>query len=121
MRSPDQGTNGNAYAAMATQALEGLLVAFRSGRVGQRQWEKDRIQEHLAELSRQWDERFPSLPKEPYAYASFRGVFRRGLRDAYLKDIVVKLLSEVGGEGRRIVNPVCVWGRHARDLAQRLQ
>lgn len=97
-----------------------MLKAFRAGRVGQRQFERGRLQEHLARLSQQWDERFPGLPREPLAYSTFRGVAGRGVRDAYLKEIIVELLEGVKGKDKTIVNPACVWGRHARDLARRL-
>ena len=100
------------------RAIEGLLCEFRAGNIGQPGVEKVRLGRHLGELSRRWDERFPGLPEAPFAYSSSKGVSRRGVRDEYLKGIIVRLLG--GGEGGVIVNPACVWGRHARDLAKRL-
>jgi len=105
-------------ASVAKEALKGLLGEFRAGRVGQRQFERDGLQAHLTELSQQWDEQFPGLPEASFAYSSFRGVARRGVRDAYLKEVIVRLLQGIEGEGKTIVNPVCVWGRHARELAR---
>ena len=43
----------------------------------------------------------------------------RNHRDAHLKDIIVRTLAEHGGE-TTIVNPACVFGRHACHLARRL-
>ena len=100
------------------RAIEGLLGEFRSGNIGPSAAEKVRLERHLGELSRRWDERFPGLPEQPFAYSSFKGISRRGQRDEYLKRIIVKLLA--GCEGGTIVNPACVWGRHSRDLARRL-
>jgi hypothetical protein len=46
-------------------------------------------------------------------------VFGRKHRDAHLKDIIVQSLADRGGK-TILVNPVCVFGRHACDLAARL-
>lgn len=100
------------------RAIEGLLGEFRAENIGQPGVEKVRLGRHLGELSRRWDERFPGLPEEPFAYSSFKGISRKGRRDEYLKRIIVKLLA--GCKGGTIVNPACVWGRHSRDLARRL-
>lgn len=75
----------------------------------------------MGELSRRWDRRFPGLPQEQFAYSSIKGVSRRGVRDEYLKGIIAKLLEGIEGENNTIVNPACVWGRHARDVARRLK
>lgn len=123
MRGEVKGDNcpsGRDSPSIAEESLKALLEEFRAGHVGQRQFERDRLQAHLAELSRQWDESFPGLPDEPFAYSSFRGVSRRGVRDTYLKVTIVELLGGIEGEGKTIINPVCVWGRHARDLARGL-
>lgn len=100
-------------------AMEGLLGEFRAGNIGERGLEKIGLGRHLGELSRRWDDRFPGLPAEPFAYSSFRGLSRRGRRDVYLKGIIVRLLER--SEGGLIVNPACVWGRHSWDLARRLR
>jgi hypothetical protein len=49
-------------------------------------------------------------------------VSRRGIRDRYLKEIVVGLLEDGAADvaDKTIVNPACVFGRHARDIASRL-
>jgi hypothetical protein len=101
---------------VAEEAFKGLLAAFREGRVDK----AGCLKACLREMSRLWDERFPGLPEEPFAYASLKGVSRRGVRDAYLKGIIVRLLGTGGDDGQTIINPVCVGGRHARDLARRL-
>jgi hypothetical protein len=103
---------------IGSEAMEGLLSEFRAGNIGQPGVEKVGLGRHLGELSRRWDERFPGLPEEPFAYSSFKGISRKGRRDEHLKGIIVGLLE--GSEGGMIVNPVCVWGRHSRDLARRL-
>ena len=105
---------------IGVEAIEKLLEEFRAGNVGRRDIEKDALQEHMAELSRRWDERFPGLPEEQVPYSSLKGVSRRGGRDEYLKAITVKALEDCRAAGKTIVNPACVWGRHARDLARRL-
>lgn len=99
-------------------AMEGLLGEFRAGNIGERGLEKIGLRRHLGELSWRWDERFSGLPAEPFAYSSSKGISRHGRRDAYLKGIIVGLLE--GRRGGMIVNPACVWGRHAWDLARRL-
>ena len=103
---------------IGAKAIEGLLGEFRAGNFGRRDAEKESLEKHLAELSKRWDERFPWLPEGQFAYSSFQDVSRRGVWAEYLKGIIVKLLE--GIEGETIVNPVCVWGKHARDLAKRL-
>ncbi|MBN2272252.1 MAG: hypothetical protein JXN61_16700 [Sedimentisphaerales bacterium] len=103
---------------IGSKALTGLLGEFRAGNLGERRVEKIRLQRHLGELSRRWDERFPRLSEEPLAYSSSKGISRPGRRDEYLKGIIVRLLE--GSQDGLIVNPACVWGRHSRDLARRL-
>ena len=103
---------------MGAVVMEGLLGEFRAGNIGQPGVEKARLRRHLGELSWRWDERFSWLSEEPLAYSSCKGIARPGRRDEYLKGIIVKLLE--GSRGGLIVNPVCVWGRHSRDLARRL-
>lgn len=113
-------TNRACQLEIGLQTLGGLLGEFRAGNVGERGLEKIRLKRHLAELSRRWDQRFPGLPEKPFAYSSFWGMARRGVRDEYLKGIIVRLLEGSEDEGKTIVNPACVWGRHSRDLARRL-
>ena len=103
---------------IGAKVIEGLLGEFRAVNIGQPGVEKVRLKRHLGELSRRWDERFTGLPEEGLTYSSLRGIARPGVRDKYLKGIIVKLLG--GGESGVIVNPACVWGRHSRDLARRL-
>jgi len=105
---------------IGAKAIEELLGEFRAGNIGQRNIEKTKLERHLGELSRRWDRRFPGLPQEQLAYSSIKGVSRRGVRDEYLKGIIAKLLEGIEGENNTIVNPACVWGRHARDVARRL-
>jgi len=111
-------TGGKDQIEIGTVAMEGLLGEFRAGNIGQPGLEKIRLQRHLGQLSRRWDERFSALLEEPLEYSSCKGIVRPGRRDEYLKGIIVKLLE--GSRGGLIVNAVCVWGRHSRDLARRL-
>ena len=105
------------------QAFAGLLDEFRSGNITDRRAEKHSLESHLSELSARWDERFPGFPQENYPSASLKGVRRRGVRDEYLKKIIVRLLETKAPNSpdNIIVNPVCVFGRHARDVASRLR
>lgn len=115
--------NANEQFELGTEALAGLLDEFRRGHIAKRRREKLALDRHLAELCKRWDRQFPGFQQERYAYASAAGVWRRGIRDAYLKTIIVKLLKAERDElpDRAVVNPACVFGRHARDLARRLR
>ncbi|MHC4678833.1 MAG: hypothetical protein ACYTEK_09060, partial [Planctomycetota bacterium] len=105
-----------------SQAFMGLLEAFRRGDIARRRYERHTLEQHLGGLSGRWDQQFPGFPQEQSAYASFRGVRRRGVRDGYLKQIIARLLEArtLDSADRTIINPACVIGRHARDLATRL-
>ncbi len=96
--------------------MAGLLDEFRAGSIGERSVEKIGLGRYLGELSEQWVERFPAT--ESFSYSTCRNLSRRVRQDEYLKGIIVSLLE--GNQGGMILNPVCVWGRHARDLARRL-
>ncbi len=107
----------------ALDAIEGLLEEFRRGHIFNRRLEKSALEQYLGRLAQEWDQRFPNFPKGQYLCASFWGVSRRGVRDKYLKDIIVTLFKTENhpGADKTIVNPACVAGRHARDLARRLE
>ncbi|UCC97001.1 MAG: hypothetical protein JSW66_14290 [Phycisphaerales bacterium] len=107
---------------LGSQAFVGLLEAFRRGNIAERRCERQTLERHLGGLSGRWDEEFPGFPQERSAYASFGGMRRRGVRDAYLKQIIVRLLETqtLDLPDKTIINPACVIGRHARDLAVRL-
>jgi hypothetical protein len=77
------------------------------------------MRRHAGPLSARWNQRFPGFPGKYFPYTSFRGEFYRKHRDAHLKDIIVQMLAGCGGE-TTIVNPACVFGRHACHLAARL-
>jgi hypothetical protein len=115
--------NANEQSELGAEALAGLLEEFRRGNIADRRREKQAMERHLAKLSERWDEQFPGFPHERYAYASAAGVRRRGVRDAYLKTIIVRLLDAERDNlpDKTVVNPACVFGRHARDLAGRLR
>ncbi|MHC4580423.1 MAG: class I SAM-dependent methyltransferase [Planctomycetota bacterium] len=115
-------SDGKGQLEIGLEAFAGLLDEFRSGTTTNRRLEPRALEHHLRELSRRWDESLPGLPRERYPYASMIGVYRRGVRDEYLKKIIEKLLKAAGPEtaGKTIVNPACVFGRHARNLASQL-
>jgi hypothetical protein len=104
---------------LAMKALAGLLNEFRHGNIVERSAEAMGMERHAGLLSVRWNDRFPGFPRNHFPYASLGGVFYRKQRDAHLKDIIVQLLTDRGPE-TTIVNPACVFGRHARDLAVRL-
>jgi hypothetical protein len=106
---------------IGVRSMEALLGQFRAKRIGHQSVEKHRLSSCLAPLSQAWNARFPGLPEAQFAYSSLKGISRRGQRDAYLKDLIVRCLSECADEHPTLVNPVCVGGRHARDLALRLK
>jgi hypothetical protein len=123
VKSASEMLNGKGQLKIGSEALAGLLDEFRRGNITNRTSERQTLERHVGELSERWDQRFPGFPEERFAYASFWGVWRRGIRDKYLKKIIVRLLEvEAPDAGNRtIVNPACVIGRHARDLASRLE
>jgi hypothetical protein len=121
-KSVSKMANANEQFELGLEAFAGLLDEFRRGNIADRR-QKQALDRHLAGLCKRWDQRFPGFPQERFAYASARGVCRRGVRDAYLKTIIVRLLEAEREHlrNRTVVNPVCVTGRHARDLAGRLR
>lgn len=101
-------------------ALAGLLELFRQGRIVDPDAERAGINKYLAELTAQWDSTFPGFPTQYFPYTSFWGEQRRGKRDEYLKSIIVSTLRDHNSAKATIVNPACVFGRHACHLASRL-
>jgi len=104
---------------LAMEALEGLLNEFRHGNIVALSAEAKGMERHTGSLSARWNDRFPGFPVRDFPYASLRGVFYRKHRDAHLKGIIVQSLADRGRE-TTIVNPACVFGRHACHLAARL-
>jgi hypothetical protein len=101
-------------------ALTGLLDLFRQGHIIAPQAERRGIEQHTSSLTARWNRKFPGFPSEYFPYTSFRGQHYRGRRDAYLKGIIVQMLADCDSADTTIVNPACVFGRHACDLASRL-
>jgi len=114
--------NGKNQLEAGVEAIEGLLNEFRKGNIADKGVEKEGLGRHLGELSERWDEQFPGFPESRIHYASFWGVMRRGVRDRYLRNIIVRLLEAKGRDrgDKTLVNIACVFGRHARHLASRL-
>lgn len=104
---------------LTTDALAGLLNEFRHGNIVTLSAEEKGMERHVGSLSARWNDRFPGFPIDHFPYTSFRGEYYRKHRDAHLKDIIVQLLAGRGSE-TTIVNPACVFGRHACHLAARL-
>lgn len=102
-------------------SLSGLLDIFRQGYIINARAERTGINRHASSLSKIWDNVFPGFPSEYFPYTSFRGQRYRGRRDAYLKDIIVSLLTNHNLNRVTIVNPACVFGRHAVHLASRMR
>ncbi|MBN2314393.1 MAG: hypothetical protein JXM79_10715, partial [Sedimentisphaerales bacterium] len=75
------------------KALKGLLGEFRKGHIVDKQLEKRILKRHLNELFQRWDNMFPGFPHQQSSYTSLWGVIRRGVRDKYLKSIIVSLLK----------------------------
>jgi hypothetical protein len=101
-------------------ALAGLLDLFRRGHIIAPRAERRGIKQHTSSLTALWDRKFPGFPSEHFPFTSFRGQHYRGRRDAYLKSIIVRMLANHDTDDITIVNPACVFGRHACDLALRL-
>ncbi|HSM15391.1 MAG TPA: hypothetical protein VK845_00150 [Gemmatimonadales bacterium] len=106
--------------ALGLEALTGLLDEFRQGHIVDLGAERAGMERHAGRLTARWNARFPGFPSEHFPYTSFWGEYYRGRRDAFLKRIVVKLLAHNGSADTTIVNPACVFGRHACDLASQL-
>jgi hypothetical protein len=104
------------------EALTRLLSEFRKGRFAPRKIDQAASIRHRRRLSEAWDSRFPGFPPGEIPYASCRGTVLRGKRDKYLRRLIVQLLAanDRASAKQVVVNPVCVFGRHARFLAARL-
>ena len=111
---------GNAGLAVGSEALAGLLDQFGKGNIVDPRLEREGLERHARELTQRWDHRFPGFPQHCFPFTSFRGLGYRGKRDEYLKSIIVQLVNAHDDVNKTIVNPACVAGRHARDLASRL-
>jgi len=103
----------------AVTALSGLLDEFRNRRIVALSDEKKGMERHTKVLTERWNDRFPGFPADHFPYTSFWGEHYRKHRDAHLKDIIVQLLADRGGE-TTVINVACVYGIHACDLAVRL-
>ncbi len=110
----------NVSLEVGLKALVGLLGEFEKGNINDPSAEREGIDRHASELSARWERRFPGFPDEYFPFTSFRGEYYRGKRDAYLKKIIIQLVTSHGAGNKTIVNPACVFGRHTRDLASRL-
>jgi len=101
-------------------ALAGLLDLFRQRQIIAPQAERRGFEQHASSLIARWNSKFPGFPSQYFPYTSFRGQHYRSRRDAYLKDIIVRVLADHSSADTVVVNPACVFGHHACDLASRL-
>jgi len=102
---------------VAVAALGGLLEEFRQRRIVARAAEREAMDRHAGPLTASWNERFPGFPSDDFPYTSFWGEYRRGRRDAHLVDVVVSLVADLASGAGIVVNPACVFGRHACRIA----
>jgi hypothetical protein len=105
---------------MPRAALAGLLGLFRQGHIIGPEAERKGIQQQTEALTTQWDRKFPGFPAQYFPYTSFKGEHYRGRRDTYLISIIVRMLADHDSAATTIVNPACVFGRHACYLASQL-
>ena len=102
------------------RAMEALLHEFRKGNISNiGHAQEDRaIVSNLGPLLLAWDRTFAAFPVAPWMSRSITWLHYRGMRDAYLKQLAVSHIPEERDGSRLIVNPVAVFGRHARWLAR---
>jgi len=112
--------NGKYQLEVGLKALAGLLEEFRRGNIANSKSLSQRLKRHYKKLSERWEQRFPGFPEGRFPYSSCMGLLRKGRRDAYLKNIIVQLVTAHNDGNNTIVNPACVIGRHTRHLASRL-
>jgi len=105
------------------EALIGSLDEFRRGNITNNKSHRRRLKQHLKKLSEEWGQRFPGFPNIHFPCSSLIGVCLTIVRDKHLKKIIVRLLGAEGLEqkNKTIVNPACVFGRHARHLASQMK
>ena len=104
------------------QAMQALLSEFRQGEISKKGLaDAGRGPDSpLGSIYEAWDRAFPRFPKRPWLQQSVSWLHYRGIRDAYLKQLTVSHISEQRNGSRLIVNPVAIFGRHARWLARAL-
>ncbi|MBN2295836.1 MAG: hypothetical protein JXM70_25625 [Pirellulales bacterium] len=105
------------------EVLAGLLDELRVGHTANSKINIRWLKQHLQRFSDAWDQRFPGFPKITVPCSSSLGECLTAARDKHLKRIIVGLLQAKRPEQRRgtVVNPACVFGRHARHLAVQLK
>lgn len=116
-------SNGKDNFEVGLKTLTGLFHEFKNGNIANRKVVRQSLGQHIAELSKRWDEQFPGFPRRQSSYLSFIGLSRRGPRNAHLKKLIIQQLkSEQLNHGDGVVvNPACFLGRPARYLASRLK
>jgi len=110
------------YSLDHSKALHSLLGIFRSGAIADktRQLEEIAINKHLSAHHSAWQTMFPPFPACPFARRSVWREAMRGRRDAYLSRLIIETLQNVHIGTNLIVNPVAVFGGHARAIAHSL-
>ena len=114
--------SGKCQFDVGLNALIAVLDEFRQGHIANNKNNSKKLEQHLSKLSEEWDQQFPGFPRTPFPCSSLMGVCLALFRDRHLKKIITGLLKEEGScrQNKIIVNPACVFGRHARDLASRM-
>lgn len=116
-------SNGKDDLEAVIKAFARVLNEFRRGNTTNKKESRQFLEQHIAEVSRRWDEQFPGFPESWFPYLSYMGLSRRSPRNAHLKKIILQRLKTEGQNNvdRVIVNPACFLGRRARHLASRLK
>jgi uncharacterized UPF0146 family protein len=101
----------------------GLLDEFRRGNIANKKIVRQLLKQHVAGLTRKWDERFPGFPKIWFPYLASIGLSGKEAKTAHLKKIIVQQLESKkhNHDDKIIVNPACFFGRRSRYLASRLK
>lgn len=102
--------------------LEGLLEEFRRGNIADRDrsGEERTLRLQLGEHDAAWEQHLPGLPECRRRRRSLLWEYRRGRRDAYLRELIARHVPRHAPARPLIVNPATVLGRHARMLARAL-
>ena len=93
-------------------AMESLLNEFRRGNIADRHrvQEESAIQSHLKEHNEAWDRVFPRFPESSWKRRTITWENHRGVRDAYLRHLILAYVPQHETSARLIINPAAVIG-----------
>lgn len=103
-----------------TRVLQDLLAELRGGTMSDISREEEAIGRIMHEIFDEWDQLFPGFPESALERRSACKELMRGRRDKYLIDVIAKTLKANSVPNGLILNPACVFGRHAMKIARRL-